>query len=507
MNERIEKSCHEFWLMTCGLNTHARGKGYAQLDTPWNAFGSDDILVCTLWTDEIVSVFDPLEAKVRKFVKIGGKMKLWKGPARTHGAQADQNLRRAAKDRLRVVGYEAEPYFHTEEPDARSVKHFYLDRAHELKRIFDFSEAAMLERLRVEEAFGRMRQEEPLQPAYLYELVSPRGDFPGMTAAQRKVGIPDEIPDQNDSNGEDEDADDDLVLFAQDEHEKASTEMYAKRCLPILIAHVLEQNDQLMETLTYKELAASLGRLNKNGEPWARGLGHVLSRVTSMIEGVDLNWSQPTPYLTTIVVAGQGPNKGLPGVGVKERWTGYEQLILAEKRSKLANEHEKIIRFGDRWNEVLERLGLDPVPAVDSENKKNSGGGWGGGESEQHKALKLFVKNHPELVGADASWFSSNEYVLRSGDEIDVFFKSEDWWIGVEVKSAVSDGLERDYERGLYQVVKYQAVLEAQALIDCPDKPPQVRVFLVLESLLPKKYVEVAKRLKVDVKANIKPLT
>lgn len=57
----------------------------------------------------------------------------------------------------------------------------------------------------------------------------------------------------------------------------------------------------------------------------------------------------------------------------------------------------------------------------------------------------------------------------------------------MEVESSVSDGFERDYERGLYQVVTYKAVLMAQASIDRPSHPPTVKVFLVLESDLPHK--------------------
>jgi len=47
-------------------------------------------------------------------------------------------------------------------------------------------------------------------------------------------------------------------------------------------------------------------------------------------------------------------------------------------------------------------------------------------------------------------------------------FKAEGVWVGVEVKSRVSDGSPDDYERGLYQVVKYKEVLEAQAQLITP---------------------------------------
>ena len=78
-------------------------------------------------------------------------------------------------------------------------------------------------------------------------------------------------------------------------------------------------------------------------------------------------------------------------------------------------------------------------------------------------------------------------------------FRSDRSWIGVEVKSRVSDGNPSDYERGIYQVVKYRAVLEAQARIDAPRDPPEVQVVLVLEGLLPKEYRGVADALGVKV--------
>ena len=134
-SERIEKSPHRFWFNTCQIDTYHRSSQHARHDTPWNAFSPDQVLVCTLWEDQIAKVFDPQEGRTRRFVRIGGKLRAWKGPAVAHGEEADKNLRRAAELRLRVVGYEAEP-----EPKAlargdRKVGYFYLDRAHELQRV------------------------------------------------------------------------------------------------------------------------------------------------------------------------------------------------------------------------------------------------------------------------------------------------------------------------------------------------------------------------------------
>lgn len=498
-SEKIEKNTHKFWMETCGIDTYRRSPQHARHDTPWNAFSEDDILVCTLWRDQIVTVFDPQEDRTRKFVKLGGKMRTWKGPAVAHGEEADRNLRRASAERLRVVGYEAEPDQAVLKKGDRKVAFFYMDRAHELKRIFELSGQEVVDRLELRKAFRSTRQnyeKEAIDPGYLFELIAPRGKFPGSAEVTR-------FPSDRDEEAVDDEGD----LFDGAENEASTTQDYALRTVRILIDHVLNQRDYVLQPLTYKQLAERLNRRNKNGIIWARGLGYVLGRVTSLIDQFEAEWVEPVPFLTTIVVSSQGVDKGLPGVGIKGRWLGYEKLTRAEKEAKLMAEYERILNFGSRWNDVLTHLGLPALlPPESSHSVGADAGGWGGGESEEHKALKLFIKANPQLVGADSDWMASEEYALRSGDEIDVFFKSSRRWIGAEVKSSVSDGLEQDYQRGLYQVIKYEAVLRAQAAIDSPHDPPAVQVFLVLESELPAKYRDVAKSLGVAVLEKIKPL-
>lgn len=94
MQERTVQA-HEFWRATCGLDTYRRGKGHARIDTPWNAFTEDGKLVCTIWRDRIAGVFDPLENRLRRFVRLGGKSRVWKGVAVAHGQDARDNLERA----------------------------------------------------------------------------------------------------------------------------------------------------------------------------------------------------------------------------------------------------------------------------------------------------------------------------------------------------------------------------------------------------------------------------
>lgn len=496
MPERLEKSPHKFWLETCGINNRRRSSNHARLDTPWNGFTQDHVLVCTLWRDEILSVFDDVEDRQRRFVKIGGKMRRWVGPAIAHGKNAEENLQRAFRERRRVVGYEAEP-----SPTAtdRSIAYFYMDRPHELQRMTEFSHGDTLRRLNINELFaqlGRRKNDTEIQPGVVFELVAPKGAFPGTTVANR-------IQPQTASDESGDDAGgDEQNEPAQDDAEQPATgnlsnEAYASLCIPLLIAHVLRQQDEVLHPLTYTELAALLGRRNKHGQPYPRGLGKILGRVMQMIDAV-AGQVGTVPYLTTIVVGKSDSGDGVPGDGVCERWNGYANMSLEEKRAKVLREHVDILRFGIRWNEVLSALGMQPVDTTAP--GKATFGGRAGGESAAHKALKAYVRSNPKQFGADATWESFEEYPLRSADTIDVFFKSPRAWIGVEVKSAVSDGVEGDYQRGLFQVVKYEALLNAQARADQLAVMPTVKVMLVLERSLPEALRIIARTLAIEVR-------
>ena len=84
-------------------------------------------------------------------------------------------------------------------------------------------------------------------------------------------------------------------------------------------------------------------------------------------------------------------------------------------------------------------------------------------------------------------------------------FKSADACIAVEVKSAISDSFPSDYERGLFQTVKYGALLAAMARSGDYDIPSQIKIILVLESRLPEEFRVLAKELGVTILENVKP--
>jgi hypothetical protein len=156
-----------------------------------------------------------------------------------------------------------------------------------------------------------------------------------------------------------------------------------------------------------------------------------------------------------------------------------------------------------RWDDVLRHFRL--APAVPAKSRgleaiaKKAKYGKGGGETDDHRKLKDYVKEHPQAIGLPAKLSGKKEYPFLSADKIDVLFRSPSKWIGVEVKGVRSD--DADVMRGIFQCVKYKALMEAA------QKYEQVhinsRVILVLGGKLPHVLRRVVGLLKIEVKEEI----
>ncbi|MFQ5644819.1 MAG: hypothetical protein ACE5FQ_14135 [Thiogranum sp.] len=272
----------------------------------------------------------------------------------------------------------------------------------------------------------------------------------------------------------------------------------AKKSLYQLIRHVYCSLGEL-KGVTYQELALRIGRLNKHGEGHAHGMGKVLGDMGHLLQDLEGEWGEPIPPIQCLVVNKSGQYRGLPDEGIKEFWPGYPMLSKEEKLNMVRREYANIVDFGSRWNKVLLEMGLEPVepdPGNDPSIKRKYGRG---GESPEHVALKNHILANPGLVGANTNDEGFIEYPFPSLDTVDVLFKSNGRWIAVEVKSRISDQIEKDYERGLYQCVKYRSLLEAMQKDERYDVPDSIQVKLVLEKSLPEKYRITAKSLDVVV--------
>jgi hypothetical protein len=265
----------------------------------------------------------------------------------------------------------------------------------------------------------------------------------------------------------------------------ATLDNLARRCVRELVQDVFAHRRDGLLSISYDDLAGRIGHLTPEGKPVAIAMGRILAVTGHLLEQVADDWGDAVPHLTALVVAKEGrPDAGLPSPGMDEFWPSYSSLSRVEKERKVLAERDRIVSFGSRWNDVLRALNLPPVSVTAAPNQPLGVGG----ESPEHLALKAFVRDHPECVGAVSGSDCVIEYALPSGDEIDVFFRCKDEWLAVEVKSSTSDRLPRDYERGLYQTIKYAAVLDAMARAEPTLAPARIRSVLVLQTELPADY-------------------
>lgn len=258
----------------------------------------------------------------------------------------------------------------------------------------------------------------------------------------------------------------------------------ARQALPLLVRQAHAQ-----QKIYYSSLADELGMPNP------RNLNFVLGSIGQALIRLAEEWNEEVPAIQCLVV---NQTSQLPGAGIA--WfidkDDFKDLSTKQKRTIVDAHLQKIFAYR-YWNDVLEALELNPVPtnlAALVEAARRAG--RGGGESEHHKKLKNTVAMHPDLVGLSSSVPKGvTEYLLPSGDLVDILFRHGSHWIAVEVKSHISG--EDDMSRGLFQCVKYQAVLEA--FLAATGRPQNVRVILYLDTDLPPALIPLRNVLGIEV--------
>lgn len=181
----------------------------------------------------------------------------------------------------------------------------------------------------------------------------------------------------------------------------------------------------------------------------------------------------------------------LPGSGFNEFLEHYaqpeqlaNQLTVDAKRAIVEEIHADVFAY-PQWQEILGECELLPIAGgvnLDpdaGEVPQPTRGGWSNeGESDEHKMLKEFVAQNPHTIGLPQGTPTGQlEYRFASGDSADVVFETDQGFFGVEVKSIIS--CDNDLSRGLYQAVKYQALLRAEQ--KAMRFPPTARAVLVCE--------------------------
>jgi len=264
----------------------------------------------------------------------------------------------------------------------------------------------------------------------------------------------------------------------------------ARAALPLLVRQA-----QAGAPVFYSDLAEELGMPNP------RNLNYVLGSIGQSLERLSKAWKSKVPPIQCLVV---NKSTGLPGEGIGwflVKKEAFAALPLRQKRAIVEAELQHVFSY-PRWEEVLKALKLEPTTSDFSPIVTKATGGFGGGESEDHKALKEYVARNPKAIGLNSNTQAGvTEYPLPSGDSLDVSFNGKAVWVAVEVKSVIS--AEADIVRGLFQCVKYRAVMEAVLLTEA--RPQNARALLVLESAFPQSLIPLRNILGVEVVESITP--
>lgn len=291
------------------------------------------------------------------------------------------------------------------------------------------------------------------------------------------------------------------------------SQVYARKSLPVLVRWAEIEKARAEGTIveyTYSQLAATLGQPS-HAHPIHEALGvlgYALKELEQSKTGKSLGKIPPIQLLVW------SKGKGSPGedaFGFLGFTREQRESLPQEARRALARDARNEIIGYPHWRDVLAVLGLQPLtvglPDPESVIRAPGFGGFGAGEGDLHKRLKHFLGEHYQLLGIAGQFRADFERKLLSGDVADLLLDEEDGprRVCVEVKSIISD--ESDLIRGLFQCVKYEAVLDAHETYDLARNtncsPRRIEVVLATEGPLPDSLRDLGKRLGVRIVSRI----
>ncbi|NCT86898.1 hypothetical protein GXB84_06085 [Stenotrophomonas acidaminiphila] len=236
--------------------------------------------------------------------------------------------------------------------------------------------------------------------------------------------------------------------------------------LPILIRWALEG-----EPHSYSDLAQELHDTYGHAiKPRKDLYGGVAGGVAQAIEWLSGQWGTPIPPLHLILVNKRTGHAGDGGYTISPAYfVGKSMDAEEDRRAHLRAAMDDVFTYPD-WDRVARALGATmltpatgaveevaadapiPLPKVQEGGKP---------ESDEHKALKAWVASHPEeFVDYGNFPAGTNEKLLSSGDRLDAHFDNGKHRLAVEVKTSRCS--EDELQRGVYQAVKYRAIVRAE---------------------------------------------
>lgn len=230
-------------------------------------------------------------------------------------------------------------------------------------------------------------------------------------------------------------------------------------------------------------------------------IGHPAGAMMDAILKVD----GKAPLINVLVTKADGiPGRGA-GLYLSQRYNNpslrdWDSVAKERKLEIVAQERRKVFAY-ERWDEISTLAFGDLSSTREETACKSDRLGWThgyGGEpkSAAHRNLKEWVAQHPEEIGLSRKYGDGKlEQPLLSGDSVDVMFSFEGIeFRAVEVKSIRSS--DADFQRGIYQCVKYREVKRAE----CSPFKVDVKSILVTERQLPEDLLARARDLKIRVK-------
>lgn len=279
------------------------------------------------------------------------------------------------------------------------------------------------------------------------------------------------------------------------------TDATARNILPLLVW--CAENEK---KITYGQLDAEIQRTNWGHHVNVVVYGYPAGAIGNALLETEQETGNKIPPINTLVV---NARSGIPGRGCDYYLTTYldeqpRNKLSDEQRKAMAEEVMKEVWQFDGWRGILHRYGLQPlrddIPALQTTKNRESTlakSGWSSEpESDAHKQLKEWIAKNPQILKSKISFgVGCTEWLFASADRIDVMFKHKGGCIGVEVKSEISN--DADLERGIYQCIKYQALLRAE--LKARGLIPNGKAVLVVAREMPAHLQEIADLLGVSV--------
>lgn len=242
---------------------------------------------------------------------------------------------------------------------------------------------------------------------------------------------------------------------------------------------------------TYGDLAHAIGKSKFSG------IGHALYFVQQVLDNLSTKSSREIPTLNSLC---KNAKTMLPSEGFEFVSPQYNDLDENGKRVFVKGLDSNAMNF-PHWDWVLKELELkEAVPFTEEQLEaiKNPRCIYGG-EGEEHKILKEYICQHPESINYKDVDFAETEHILPSGDRLDVYFElSDGTHVALEVKPSISP--DQDIARGVFQCVKYYAVMDALRNIECKDY--EIKVLLVTAGNFSSQNKELAEELDVEYVEN-----